>query len=74
MNLMLTSDSILESCYFDIYEKHKTGNQLQYDEIYALLPALPIGGSFETSKYEVVKMREHLGFLAQLFGNQVRKI
>lgn len=44
------------------------------DEIYGLVPALPFGGSFESSRLEVVKMREHLAFLAECLGNQVKKL
>lgn len=72
MKFVLTSESTLEGCYFDIYEKYKLNSPKLADEIYAVVPALPIGGSFETSSYEVVKMREHLVFLAQLYDNKVR--
>jgi hypothetical protein len=74
MDILLTMDSILEACYVDIFEKYRTAAVPAYDEIYALVPALPIGGSFETSRYEIVKMHEHLGFLAQLFDNKAKKM
>ena len=74
MNLLVTMDSFLESCYFDIYQKIETKQLLEFDEIYAFVPALSLGGSFETSKTEVVKMREHLSFLAQLFDGEARHI
>ncbi len=74
LNVLMTIDEIANSCYYDIYEKNNSGEQLKPDEIYGLFPALQMGGSFETSKYEVVKMHEHLGFLAQLFDNKVKKI
>jgi hypothetical protein len=74
MNLWLTTDAALESDYFDVYQKGKMNRSLQYDEIFALVPALPLGGSFETSKLEVVKMYEHLTFLAQLFNNKAKVI
>ena len=74
MNVVLTMDVIWESMYFDIYQQKKTERPLEYDEIYGLVPALPLGGSVTTSRLEVVKMREHLSILAQLFGNKARKI
>lgn len=70
MNLLAPMDSFMEGCYFDVYQKIKKKQTLAPEEIYALTPALPLGGSFETSHFEVVKMREHLGFLAQLFDNK----
>lgn len=72
MNLLAITDSFMESCYFDIYQEIKKNRVLKPDEIFALVPALPLGGSFKTSKFEVVKMREHLAFLAQLFGNKAK--
>ena len=74
MNLVTTFDSFLESCYFDIYQKIEKKKVLAYDEIYGLVPALPLGGSFETSHFEVVKINEHLGFLAQLFDNKAKNL
>lgn len=74
MNLLLTMDAILEACYLDVYQARITDDLLQYDEIYALVPALPLGGSLETSRLETVKMREHLALLAQLYNNKARVI
>jgi hypothetical protein len=74
MNFLLTMDSTLESSYHDIYQKRKINNQPLDDEILAFVPALPLGGSLETSELEIVKMCEHLVFLAQLFGNKAVKI
>lgn len=45
--------------------------QLEQDEIYAIIPSLPLGGGQETSKLEVVKMREHLAILSELYGNNI---
>ena len=39
-------------------------------EIYMLVPALPIGGSYESSEFVPGNMFEHLCFLAQLFHGQ----
>jgi hypothetical protein len=74
MNLTLTSEATLEGCYYEIYEKYKLNTPMQADEIYAVVPALPLGGSFETSSYEVVKMREHLAFLAQMYDNKINML
>ncbi len=74
MNLLATMDSFLEACYFDIYQKIEKKQVLRSDEIYAFVPALPLGGSLEGSKLEVVKIREHLSILAQLFEGKARKI
>lgn len=72
MNLLVTMDSFMESCYFDIYQKIEKKQTLANDEMYALVPALPLGGSFETSRIEIVKMQEQHSFLAQLFGNKTK--
>ncbi|GAB3573340.1 T6SS immunity protein Tdi1 domain-containing protein [Hymenobacter daeguensis] len=74
MNLLVPMDSFMEGSYFDIYQKIKSKVKLRPDEIYGLTPALPLGGSLETSTFEVVKLREHLAFLAQLFDNKARKL
>ena len=77
LNLVLIMDLTLEACYFDIYQNHQNhrlNQPLQEGEVYGLVPALPLGGSFETSAIEVVKMHEYLAFLAQLFNNKVRKL
>ena len=42
---------------------------LKEDEIYALDPTIPEGGSPETSKIVVVKLKEHLQKLADLFDH-----
>lgn len=74
MNLLAPMDSFMESCYFDIYQNIKKKQKLAPDEMYGLVPALPLGGSLETSKFEVMKAREHLSILAQLFNNKARKL
>lgn len=38
-----------------------------------LVPALPLGGSFESSKLQPGKMFEHLSILAELYGNQAEE-
>ncbi|GAB3027882.1 GAD-like domain-containing protein [Spirosoma pulveris] len=76
LNMMLMLDTILENGFFISQFKHLSVDvqTLQPDEIVALFPALPLGGSFETSKEEVVKMKEHLILLAQLFGGKARRV
>ena len=74
MNLLATMDSFMESGFYDIYLRIEKKKELMYDEIYSFVPALPLGGSFEESKTEVVKMKEHLFFLAQLFNNKAKQI
>jgi len=74
MNLLAPMDSFMEGCYFDIYQGIKKKHPLASDEIYGLVPALPLGGSFEKSAFEIVKVREHLSILAQLFDNKARKL
>lgn len=76
LNYMLKLDIILESGFFhDYFQNMKTDPQLLHpDEIFAFVPALPVGGSFEISSVEVVKMKEHLFFLAQLFDGKATQI
>jgi hypothetical protein len=74
MNVILGTDTIADSTFLDIYETKKPRKQLDEDEMLGFVPAIPLGGSVETSKIEVVKMREQLGLLAQLFGNKARKL
>jgi hypothetical protein len=75
MNVYLTFDFLLHDTWHLQYLENRTDlPALQADELYALVPALPFGGSFESSQLEVVKMREHLAFLAELFDNKVRKL
>ncbi len=74
LNIKLTLASTYESCFKDIYDKYVSIKKHEHNEIFALVPALPLGGSFETSKYEVAKMREHISFLAQLYDNKVKKL
>ncbi len=74
MNVLAPMDAFLEGCWFDRYAQIKRRKKLGPDEIYGLSPALPLGGSFEGSKLEVVKLREHLAMLAELFGHKARKM
>ena len=74
MNLLAPMDSFMKGCYFGIYQKIEKRQPLAPDELYGLVPALPLGGSLETSTFEVMKAREHLSILAQLFNNKARKL
>ncbi|NTU58399.1 MAG: DUF1851 domain-containing protein [Chlorobiaceae bacterium] len=74
LNLLATMDSFLESTYFDIYQQVKKNETLGFDEVYALTPPLPLGGSFESSHFEIVKMREYLAVTARLYGNKAREL
>lgn len=76
LNMMLLLDTILENGFFiDRFQSLKVDSQaLQSDEVFALVPALPLGGSFETSKVENVKLKEHLLFLAQLFDGKAKRV
>lgn len=57
------------SLHHDVYKNHLPElGPVGPDEVYALVPALPLGGSWETSKVEKAKMREHLAILAQCVG------
>jgi hypothetical protein len=74
-NMYLCMDAILDfGFYRDEWMKKENKAPLSFEQIHALVPALPFGGSFETSSFEVVQMREHLAFLAQLFGNKAKRI
>ncbi len=71
----LLLDSIRADFMYDYYLKQRDRlPTLKYDEIYMFVPALPIGGSKETSKLEVGKMFEHLCFLAELYDNEAQEV
>ncbi len=51
----------------DIFQDaFKNLGQLKFDECYAFVPTLALGGSGEIDTLQKVKLREHLGLLAQL--------
>ena len=75
MSLYLNFTFLLHDTWHLQYLENRTDlPPIQADEVYGLVPALPFGGNLETSKFEVVKMHEHLAFLAELFDNKVRKL
>jgi hypothetical protein len=54
--------------FFD-YASSKFG-KIKSDEIYAFVPAPAFGGEFTNGNIKVVKLKEHLSFLAQLEDSQ----
>jgi hypothetical protein len=73
MNIHLSMHLVLEEAFLlnTYLEKKQVLPGLKADEIYAFVPAIPLGGSPETSKMEVVKMHEHLATLAELYEHKV---
>jgi hypothetical protein len=75
MNFVLTNTTNLNIGF--CYDLHTKNIQhlpvLKEDEMYTLVPAIPLGGSFETSKIEVVKMNVQLDVLAQLYNHKTTK-
>lgn len=76
INYALRSNLMIKNVFrYDIYMAHlKSLPKLKEDEIYMLVPAIPLGGSFETSKFEHGKAFEHLCFLAELYDNKAKKL
>ncbi len=72
MNVLATMDAFAESSYLDVYERLKKKRPLAPDECFGMVPALPRGGSFDTSRFEVAKMNEQLGVLAKLYGGKAK--
>jgi hypothetical protein len=74
-NLVLCNSTNLKGAF--CYDLHINNIDnlpiLNEDEMYTLVPAIPLGGSFETSKIEVVKMNVQLDILAQLYNHQTTK-
>jgi len=74
LNYQITGDILDGVFWFDLHQRMRSKmEQLKEDEIYAIVPSIPLGGSPETSKVEVVKMREHLAILAELYDHRVTK-
>lgn len=72
LNEVLINTTNLEMgfCY-DLHLKYKdTIGELKEDEMYTLVPSIPLGGSKETSNIEVVKMDVQFDILAQLYNNR----
>jgi hypothetical protein len=72
---MIMDVFISDSFAYPHYIRLKAGKpELKEDEIYGFIPAIALGGSYETSSLEVVKMFEHLAILAALAGNTTKEI
>lgn len=72
LNLALVNTTNLEIgfCY-DMHLKHRsTLPELKEDEMYTMVPALPLGGDMETSRIETVRRDVQLDILAQLYNHK----
>jgi hypothetical protein len=71
-NLSLAYTGNLEEGFFlDVHNRCKKNmSVLKEDEMYTLVPPVTSGGDRETSKIEIVKMKEQLDKLAQLFDHK----
>jgi hypothetical protein len=72
MNMVLCDSTNLNVgfCY-DLHLKYCDNlPELKEDEMYTLVPALPLGGDMETSKVQVVKLKVQLDILAQLYNHK----
>lgn len=68
VNFSLTNDYDLKNMHYaDFFDyAFKKFGKLNPDEMYAFIPAPAFGGEFRNGNIQVVKMKEHLRFLAQL--------
>jgi hypothetical protein len=68
LNMTMTDAFALRDMYF--FDAFKPAfdrvGKVGADEMYAFAPALKIGGTTDPASVHIVKMREHLAFLAQL--------
>ena len=70
-NVISSWAMINEISMYPVYMEHRSSlPPLKNDEVYMLVPAMPLGGSFEKSKLEPGKLLEHLFILAELYDNQ----
>jgi hypothetical protein len=68
LKFSLTDKDVLkDNLYKDIYDKavKRLGPPL-YDEVYAFVPAIALGGDYNPDTIQKVKLKEHLAFLSQL--------
>lgn len=66
LNEFVPSTQFLELTHHSVYTDKNVLAETAFDEMYAFVPAISLGGSFEESNLELVKMREHLIILAQI--------
>ena len=73
INYNLRLDVFKENCFHKqcFSEIKDASRKLKEDEIFGFVPAIPFGGSLEDSKKEIVKFKEHLMFLCQLFEDRI---
>ncbi len=71
-NVILSNTTSLSvGFYYDLHLQHHAAlPKLRDDEMYTLVPAIPFGGSKETSRIEIVKMEVQLDILAQLYDHK----
>lgn len=75
-NLGLTHSHLLNTdLYFDLHKKiYNNHPELLEDEIYSFTPALGRGGTPDTARIDIVKMKEHLDVLSQLHDNRITEL
>lgn len=75
-NLGITYDYLLNTyLYFDLHKKiYGNHAELLEDEIYSFTPALALGGTPDTARIDIVKMKEHLDILSQLHDNMITEL
>jgi hypothetical protein len=68
VNMTLTKDYALQNMFYGEYFEPALSRlgKVGADEMYAFTPALGMGGTVNAEGLHIVKMREHLAFLAQL--------
>lgn len=57
------NDVLLKKLYQKAVKIHKVPN---YDEVFAFVPAIAIGGAYEVENIQLCNLWEHLSFLSQL--------
>jgi hypothetical protein len=68
VNMTLTKDYALQNMFYGDYFQAALARlrKVGADEMYAFAPALGLGGTVNAEGVHIVRMREHLAFLAQL--------
>ena len=65
-------DTQKDSLHNDIYKKAlKRLGPPAYDEVYAFVPVISMGGDYNPDTIQKVKLKEHLAFLEQVKGNDI---
>jgi hypothetical protein len=64
---LIKDDNLRDMFYADFFDyAFRKFGKLKPDEMFAFIPAPAFGGEFRNGNIQVVKMKEHLHFLAQL--------